>query len=94
MNRWEGWYYYGSNGNRLWKCEFVLWDITLCSQLKFNRRFGDAYRLYIEGGRVNQARIPTCFRMVSCLAYFSTVKIEATCSSETSVDTQRPAPRR
>jgi hypothetical protein len=30
----------------------------------------------------------TCFMLVSCLAYSSTLKIEATCSFETSVDFQ------
>jgi hypothetical protein len=30
----------------------------------------------------------TCLMLVSCLAYFSTVKVEATCSSETSVNFQ------
>jgi hypothetical protein len=30
-----------------------------------------------------------CFMLVSCLAYSSTVKLEVTCSSDTSVDCQR-----
>jgi hypothetical protein len=30
----------------------------------------------------------TCFMLVSCLAYFSTLNMEASCSSETSVDFQ------
>jgi hypothetical protein len=34
-------------------------------------------------------RQATCFTLVSCLAYSSTVKMEAKCSSETSVDIQR-----
>jgi hypothetical protein len=33
--------------------------------------------------------LPPDFTLVSCLAYFSTLKLEATCSSETSVDFQR-----
>jgi hypothetical protein len=33
--------------------------------------------------------LATCFTLVSCLAYSSTMKMEATCSSETSVDFQR-----
>jgi hypothetical protein len=47
------------------------WDIrvTLCSPLKFNRRFG----------------LPPAFMLVSCSAY-STLKMEAKCSSETSLD--------
>jgi hypothetical protein len=30
--------------------------------------------------------LAACFMLVSCLAYFSTLKMEATCSSETSAD--------
>jgi hypothetical protein len=35
---------------------FVVWDITLCSPLKINRRFEETYRLNLQGGRINQAR--------------------------------------
>jgi hypothetical protein len=37
--------------------------------------------------------LDTCFMLVSCLAYSSTLKMEATCSSETSVDFQRTTVR-
>jgi hypothetical protein len=33
----------------------VLWDITPCSPLKVNRRFGGAYRLHLQG-RISRAR--------------------------------------
>jgi hypothetical protein len=36
---------------------------------------------------------PPAFTLVSCSAYFSTLKMEAICSSETSVDSQRTARR-
>jgi hypothetical protein len=36
-----------------------------------------------------QALLANCFMLVSCLAYSSTLKMEATCSSEMSVDFQR-----
>jgi hypothetical protein len=36
-----------------------------------------------------EALLATCFTLVSCLAYSSTLKMAATCSSETSVDFQR-----
>jgi hypothetical protein len=36
---------------------------------------------------------PLAFTLVSCLTYFSTVQIEATCSSEKSVDFQRTTRR-
>jgi hypothetical protein len=34
----------------------LFWDITLCSWLKVNRRFGGTCRLHLLGRRVNQAR--------------------------------------
>jgi hypothetical protein len=33
--------------------------------------------------------LATCSKQLTCLAYSSTLKMEATCSSETSVDFQR-----
>jgi hypothetical protein len=51
------------------------WDITPCSPLRVNRRFGGTYRLHL----------PWFFaELIS-----STLKMEKICSSETSVDTQR-----
>jgi hypothetical protein len=34
----------------------VFWDITLCSLLRLNRRFGGAYRLHVQGRRIRLAR--------------------------------------
>jgi hypothetical protein len=34
----------------------VFWDITLCSPLNVNRRFGGTYRLYLQGRRISHAR--------------------------------------
>jgi hypothetical protein len=34
----------------------VFWDITPRSPLKVNRRFGGAYRPYLQGQRISQAR--------------------------------------
>jgi hypothetical protein len=34
----------------------VFWDITLCSPLKFNRRFGGTCRLHFHSRRISQAR--------------------------------------
>jgi hypothetical protein len=59
----------------------VFWDIMPCSLLKVNQRFGGIYRLQV-------ASLPPAFTPVSCLAYFSTLKIQAICSSEMSVDFQ------
>jgi hypothetical protein len=58
----------------------IFWDITPCSLLKENRRFGGTCP-HLQG-RFSRS-------LVSCLAYSSTLKIEATCSSETSGATQR-----
>jgi hypothetical protein len=62
-----------------------------CSPLKVNRRFGGTSSLHIQGPRV--ALFATCFRLVSCLAISWTLKVEVTCSSDTSVDFQRSTRR-
>jgi hypothetical protein len=55
----------------------ALWNITSCSPLSVNRRFGETCRLDLEGRRVSQARnqqaasrachslSPACFLLVS-----------------------------
>jgi hypothetical protein len=65
--------------------------ITPCSPLKVNRRFGRTCRLYLQG-RINKTRKPER-NQVASRAYSSTLKMEATCSSETSVDFQRTTSR-
>jgi hypothetical protein len=40
---------------------------------------------------MKEAAADTCYMLVSCLPYSATLKIEAICSSETSVDFQRTA---
>jgi hypothetical protein len=75
---------------------YIFWDIMLCSPLKVNRRYGGTCHLHHQGRRMSQAKhqreglcfLPT-FRLVYCLAYSSTLKMEPTCSSETSIDFQR-----
>jgi hypothetical protein len=62
---------------------FVFWGIILRSPLKLNRRFEGTCRLPLHA---------VCFSLISCLAY-STLNIEATCYSETSVDFQRTTRR-
>jgi hypothetical protein len=70
-------------------------DTKPYTQLKVNRRFGRTFRLNFRDGKISKAAnqrevlLSTCFTMVSCLAYFSTLEMDATCSSETSVDFQR-----
>jgi hypothetical protein len=52
----------------------IYWDITRCSPVKVNRRFGEVYRLYLA----------VLLMLVSCLAYSLTLKMEAVRSSVTS----------
>jgi hypothetical protein len=58
----------------------IFCDIMPCSPFKVNRRFGQICRLL---------SLPPAFTLVSCLAYSSTLKVELTFPSETSVDIQR-----
>jgi hypothetical protein len=51
----------------------IFWDVTASSPLKVNRRFEGIPRL--------QADLATFFTPVSSLAYFPTLKMEATYSS-------------
>jgi hypothetical protein len=71
----------------------IFWDIKPCSPLKVNRRFWRTYRLHFQGQRIglarNQLYFPPDFTLVSCSAYSSTLKMEAICSSEATVDFQR-----
>jgi hypothetical protein len=79
----------------------VFWDITPCSPLNVNRRFGRTCRLHLQGRRTSHVRdqheagysLPPAFMLVSYLAYPSALKMEATCSSETSVHFQRTTQR-
>jgi hypothetical protein len=34
----------------------IFWDITPCSLLKVNRRFGATYRFHLQGRRISRAR--------------------------------------
>jgi hypothetical protein len=42
--------------SQCWLCSSILWDITLCSPLKVNRRFERIRPLHIQGRRISQAR--------------------------------------
>jgi hypothetical protein len=66
---------------RIWGSESssIFWDITPCSLLK------DNISEEPSGSRIQA----TCFALVSCLVYFTTLKIEEACSSETLADFQR-----
>jgi hypothetical protein len=66
----------------------IFWDITPCSPLKFNLRFGGTYRFRRQGRR----SLLLSFALVSSLLYSWTFK-EAACLSETSIDFKRTTRR-
>jgi hypothetical protein len=68
---------------------FIFWDITPYSLKKVNRRFGRTCRLHLQSRRISQARNQRESRWQA----ERTLKMEAACSSETSVDFQQ-TPRR
>jgi hypothetical protein len=65
----------------------VFRTITPFSPLKVSRRFVGTYCHDLQG------LLATCWMLVSCLSYSSTLKMEATCSPGTSVDFQRASRR-
>jgi hypothetical protein len=70
----------------------IFWDITPCSPLNVNRRFGGRNRLHLQDRKNKLNKKPPCHllsRWFLAQLIFATLKMEAICSSETSVDTQR-----
>jgi hypothetical protein len=70
--------------------------ITPCSHLKIKQHLEGTCRFHLQRRRISQewnqheiSLLVTCFILVSCLDYSSTLKMEATCSPETSVNCQR-----
>jgi hypothetical protein len=67
----------------------VFWDVTPCISC-VNRRFGGKYRLHLQGRKIRQQGTIVSWWLQTApgftLADFSTLKIEAIRSSETSVD--------
>jgi hypothetical protein len=61
----------------------IFWDMTPCSSLSFNQRFGGTYHLHIQG-QGNKFCLLVFAELIP-----STLKMEAVCFSETSVETQR-----
>jgi hypothetical protein len=68
----------------------IYWNITPCSPLKVNRRFGETYRLHLQGRRISEK---AGGKQTSYAVYFSTLKMEAICYSVTSLDFQRTTRR-
>jgi hypothetical protein len=76
----------------------MFWDTTVCSPLKVNQRFEEhvATIFRFEEQAKQEASmnlLATCFILVSCSAYSSTLKMKATSSSETLVHSQRTTRR-
>jgi hypothetical protein len=63
----------------------IFWDMTPCSPLNCTRRFGGTYRLHLQG------QLATC--LLAGLLNYSTLKMEAIRSSETSGAIQRTTRR-
>jgi hypothetical protein len=64
----------------------ILWDMMPCSPLSVNRRFGGTYRLHLQGRR-NKLRKKNSKHVAELISL--TLRMEAICSAEKSVDTQR-----
>jgi hypothetical protein len=61
----------------------ITWNETQCSSLKFNRHSGGISIFRVEEWAKHK---PAEADLISCLASFSTLKIESICSSKTLVD--------
>jgi hypothetical protein len=80
----------------------VFWDVALCRSSGLNRRFGGTYRLHLHGRKIRErgTRVSRWLQTKqspahagSSLADFSTLKMEAIPSSETSVQSTRSTRR-
>jgi hypothetical protein len=69
---------------------FIFCDVKPCSPLKVNRRFRGTCRVNL---RQETSNLSPPLTLVYCLVYSSTMKMEAICYSETSVDFQRATRR-
>jgi hypothetical protein len=64
----------------------IFWDMTPCSPLSFNQRFGGTHHLHLQGRRNKFSKhLFACFFLAELIS--STLKMEAISSFETSVDT-------
>jgi hypothetical protein len=67
----------------------ISWDVMSCSLLNVNLRFGGTYRLHLQGRKNKFGKKPAFKQVASWFLaglIFLTLKMEAVCSSETSVD--------
>jgi hypothetical protein len=63
------------------------WDVAQCRSC-MNRHFGGTYRLHLQGRKIHERGTSVGRWLQSSLAYFSTLKMEAIRSSETSIHTR------
>jgi hypothetical protein len=62
----------------------IFWDMTPCSPLGVNRRFGGTYHLHLQGRKNKFSKKPEIKQVASRnILIPSTQKMEAICSSET-----------
>jgi hypothetical protein len=73
----------------------IFWDITPCSPLKINRRFGGIYRLNLQGRRISRARtsvkaggkqLANCLHAGFLLGFLFDPEDEGGCNKLTSED--------
>jgi hypothetical protein len=66
----------------------IFWDKTPCSPLKVSRRFGETYRLHLQGRKMTSAACHLLSRWFHLSLFFSTLKMEVIFSSEMSAVSQ------
>jgi hypothetical protein len=79
----------------------VLWGVAPCRSDRLNRSFGGSYRIHLQGKKIQREQVAAELLLPahagSSLADFSTLKMEAIRSSETSVQsitsTRRHTPK-
>jgi hypothetical protein len=73
----------------------VFWDVAPCRSC-VNRRFGRIYRLHLSGRKIRERGTDVSLQLTAhagfSLADVSTLKMEAICSSETSIHTRPTRP--
>jgi hypothetical protein len=69
----------------------IFCDIKQYNPFKDNRRFEGTFRFHLHGRRISRKEpwLAICFMLAFLLVYSSTLKMEATYSSETTVGFQR-----
>jgi hypothetical protein len=79
------WYRLSGDGQNPEK-SYIVWDITPCSQLKVNRRFGGTCHLHLQGRRIYELSKKPAWKLVASRA---ALKMELIFFSERWVDFQR-----